>query len=313
MRPLNNNSLVKKCEVETQRLFQLFLTVGEDSHKFQSSETDEVQYFVRERPSSVRSSGSFGSASNISSRGLDDASKFQNAFDHRKQSDGISIPNRSGSSPMINSIAYSPNLVSDSARTPPNSFNASFTSCTPPSSSPSLKHAIERKRPSSSDFSRHKRAVAEGPSAASATFIPFPSEQQRPRSNTGPSEEVLAQTARTIADIGDDIEQEYGNKMTKLTTDLVGFLSENTSMSYEVFAAHVNELVGEDRNWTNLVFVMHLGKRVVRTTSYAGEYFGRFLGSAFGEEIARAGSTDRYVREHSKKKSSAGEEEGSAV
>ena len=62
-------------------------------------------------------------------------------------------------------------------------------------------------------------------------------------------------------------------------------------MSYEVFAAHVNELVGEDRDLTNLVFVMHLGKRVYRTASYAGEYFGRFLGSAFGEEIARSGST----------------------
>lgn len=45
------------------------------------------------------------------------------------------------------------------------------------------------------------------------TYEQYPSEGRRSRSNTGPTEEVLAQTARTIAQIGDAIEEEYGNKM----------------------------------------------------------------------------------------------------
>jgi len=64
-------------------------------------------------------------------------------------------------------------------------------------------------------------------------------------------------------------------------------------MSFEVFAAHVNDMVGQDRDWTNLVFVMHLGKRLFTTTSSVGvdlrDYFGRFLAGAFGEEIAQSG------------------------
>jgi len=66
-------------------------------------------------------------------------------------------------------------------------------------------------------------------------------------------------------------------------------------MSFEVFAAHVNDMVGQDRDWTNLVFVMHLGKRLFTTTSSVGvdlrDYFGRFLAGAFGEEIAQSGGT----------------------
>ena len=62
-----------------------------------------------------------------------------------------------------------------------------------------------------------------------------------------------------------------------------------------MFAAHVNDMVGVDRGWTNLLFVMHLGRRLYKTSSSVGvdlrDYFGRFLAGAFGEQIARSGST----------------------
>ena len=39
MRPLGNNALIKKCEAETEQLFQFFLNVAEEPQKYQ--ETDE--------------------------------------------------------------------------------------------------------------------------------------------------------------------------------------------------------------------------------------------------------------------------------
>ena len=81
----------------------------------------------------------------------------------------------------------------------------------------------------------------------------------------------------------------------KMQDKLMSWLgTQKGSVSFEVFAAQMNDLVGEDRNWTNLLFVMHLGKRVVQTslsaTPNVREYYGRFVASAFGEEIARSGS-----------------------
>lgn len=76
---------------------------------------------------------------------------------------------------------------------------------------------------------------------------------------------------------------------------IVNFVTQNgPNLSFDVFAAQINDLVGQDRNWNNLLFVMHLGKRVVQSSmsvsSNIREYYGRYVATAFGEEIAQAGS-----------------------
>ena len=75
----------------------------------------------------------------------------------------------------------------------------------------------------------------------------------------------------------------------------MNFVSQNSAtLTFDVFAAQINDMVGQDRNWTNLLFVMHLGKRVIKSTVSASnkvrEFYGRYIATAFGEEIARAGS-----------------------
>ena len=66
-----------------------------------------------------------------------------------------------------------------------------------------------------------------------------------------------------------------------------------------MFAAHINDLVEHDRNWQNFMFVMYLGKRVVKTTQSIGgttaDYFRRFVGDAFAEQIATHDNVVSFV------------------
>lgn len=79
-----------------------------------------------------------------------------------------------------------------------------------------------------------------------------------------------------------------------MRSKLESFFAGNNSVSFEVFAAQINDLVGEDRSLNNLALVMQLGKRVIQTTASTTnnlrEFYGRFVARAFGEEIARSGS-----------------------
>lgn len=284
-----NDTIIKQCELEAQKLFEVFLDVSDA--KYQSKETNEVQYQVRERDSQVRS-GSFGSSSSLSSsyvkndslamRGPGDLSYYKEEIEKKRRSLEVATPPRYGSSPALST------LESDSA---------SYLSFTAVASSPPNGFTRDTKSASSG------RRRASRPQSGPQPYEAFPSEQERrSRSNTGPTEEQLLETARTIASIGDSIEREHKERLNKFHNQMVTFLAENASISYEVFAAHVNDMIGQDRNWTNLLFIMHLGKRVVRSSysisAQTRSFFARFVGNAFGEEIARSGSTNQYVREH---------------
>ena len=77
----------------------------------------------------------------------------------------------------------------------------------------------------------------------------------------------------------------------KIEGDLIKYVARHgRDLAYEVFAVHVNELIGQDRNWTNFMFVMHLSRRVVISTqtigSYVAGYFRQFIPAAFAEQIA---------------------------
>jgi len=142
-----------------------------------------VHYQVRERDTQVRS-GSFGSltSATISVRGLDDVSKYQDAIERKRRSTEIpgTPPLQYGSSPILSTSPVIGTLEQDSA-------NVILRNKT---------HDVRQRPPS-------------GP----PTYHAFPTEG-RSRSNTGPSEEVLTQTAQTIAAIGDDIEKVYKDRMS---------------------------------------------------------------------------------------------------
>lgn len=97
------------------------------------------------------------------------------------------IPSKYGSSPVLST------LQTDSAHSPNSSFS-------PPSSM-----AVKMRPHSSGPNSQRTQS-------GTPTYESFPSET-RPRANTGPSEEVLAETAKKIAAIGDEIEADYGSKI----------------------------------------------------------------------------------------------------
>ena len=155
-----------------------------------------MYHIVRESDSPVRS-GSFGSNaenSSISVRGhADDLPKYLDAIEHKRRSLEVPINAKYGSSPALST------LEQDSARSPNTSF------------SPPAPSAHARVRPHSSDLYSRTRPLSSGTSTP--TYESFPSEGRRSRSNTGPSEEVLMQTARTLAEVGDDINREYGSEL----------------------------------------------------------------------------------------------------
>ena len=55
--------------------------------------------------------------------------------------------------------------------------------------------------------------VRQRPPSGPPTYTTFP-EERKARSNSGPSEEILTQTAQTIAAIGDDIDKVYKDRMS---------------------------------------------------------------------------------------------------
>ena len=75
----------------------------------------------------------------------------------------------------------------------------------------------------------------------------------------------------------------------------------DVTLSYEQFAVHVNTLVGDDRDWTNFMFMMHLSRRVLVETSSimkpVSNYFRRYLGAAFAEQIAEKNNVVRFYLE----------------
>jgi len=164
-----------------------------------------VHYQVRERDTQVRS-GSFGSltSATISVRGLDDVSKYQDAIERKRRSTEIpgTPPLQYGSSPILSTSPVIGTLEQDSARRAP-SPQGGF-------SPPSLIGYAQ----SANVILRNKtHDVRQRPPSGPPTYHAFPTEG-RSRSNTGPSEEVLTQTAQTIAAIGDDIEKVYKDRMS---------------------------------------------------------------------------------------------------
>ncbi|XP_057313509.1 uncharacterized protein LOC130654878 isoform X2 [Hydractinia symbiolongicarpus] len=131
-------------------------------------------------------------------------------------------------------------------------------------------------------------------------YVEFPDEVRPRTQSVGPTEAQLREAAQTIANVGDQIEREYGGRMQIVEEDLKTFLRTNGNLSYEVFAAHVNDLIGEDRNWTNFMFIMHLSKRVITTTKSVSvntfAYFRQFVGSAFAEQVAQQEDVVNFVK-----------------
>lgn len=131
-------------------------------------------------------------------------------------------------------------------------------------------------------------------------------ERQRERTlSVGPTEDQLKEAASFIATIGDEIDKKYGSMLKKCEKDLIDYLKEHgRNMAYETFAAHVNDLIGEDRNWTNFMCVMHLSRRVIIGTQALGtnaiNYFRRFIPEAFAEQIAESHDVVNFVNNESR-------------
>jgi len=117
----------------------------------------------------------------------------------------------------------------------------------------------------------------------------------------GPTDEQIAEAALKIAQVGDQIQEEYGSKMLRLDQDIQNFVRDcGQNLTYELFAAHVNELVGQDRSWTTFMFIFHLSRRIILTTgasaSLVRQFFRTYIGRAFREEVASTENIATFVQ-----------------
>jgi len=130
----------------------------------------------------------------------------------------------------------------------------------------------------------------------------FPGFARDRAQSVGPSEESLKEAAVMIQHVGDKIQEEYGNKLNRLQVELIQYVHQTgRDLTYEQFAVHVNDLIGEDRNWTNFMFAMHLAKRVATQTQTIGnnsyDFFRRFIGAAFAERIVENQDVVNFVQQ----------------
>ena len=77
-------------------------------------------------------------------------------------------------------------------------------------------------------------------------------------------------------------------------THLVSYVLDNAAdLTYDRFSKEIDNMIGRDRNWTNLIFAYYVGKRVCLMTSDACStvkgYFEQYLGRSYRRPMQEAG------------------------
>lgn len=75
---------------------------------------------------------------------------------------------------------------------------------------------------------------------------------------------------------------------------MVSYVLDNAAdLTYDRFSKEIDNMIGRDRNWTNLIFAYYVGKRVCLMTSDACStvkgYFEQYLGRSYRRPMQEAG------------------------
>lgn len=99
---------------------------------------------------------------------------------------------------------------------------------------------------------------------------------------------------------GDALYQQYGDRVDGVQTHLVSYVLDNAAdLTYDRFSKEIDNMIGRDRNWTNLIFAYYVGKRVCLMTSGAcgavKGYFEQYLGRSYRRPMQEAGGIALFV------------------
>lgn len=117
--------------------------------------------------------------------------------------------------------------------------------------------------------------------------------------STGPTEQQLHDAAIKIAEIGDEIEKKYGDRMEYIQAEITKYLRDAIEgISYKDLVQHMNQLVSEgDMSWTTFMIMFHVGKSVLLKLNrpIATEYFRRYMGHQYAEQVAQRDDVVQFV------------------
>ena len=80
---------------------------------------------------------------------------------------------------------------------------------------------------------------------------------------------------------------------------LVQYVFDNAAnLTYERLSREIDNMVGQDRNWSNFVMAMNVAKRVCLETSKASStvtnYFRRYISHSYSQAMQQAGGVVSY-------------------
>ncbi|XP_065670817.1 uncharacterized protein LOC136089076 isoform X2 [Hydra vulgaris] len=118
----------------------------------------------------------------------------------------------------------------------------------------------------------------------------------------GPTQEQIKEVAIKLACVGDEIQEEYVKKnkfYLGVERSLVNYITSSPELDYELFAVYLNDLIGENRDADDFIVLLNISKRVITETKSFGtnvfNYFRRFVGSAFADNIAQNNNVVDFV------------------
>ena len=76
-------------------------------------------------------------------------------------------------------------------------------------------------------------------------------------------------------------------------------LDHAANLTYERLSREIDNMVGQDRNWSNFVMAMNVAKRVCMETSKASSavtsYFRRYISQSYSQAMQQAGGVVSYI------------------
>lgn len=110
----------------------------------------------------------------------------------------------------------------------------------------------------------------------------------------------LTRLAHQMQQAGDALYQQYGDRVDGVQTHLVSYVLSNAGdLTYDRLSREIDNMIGRDRNWTNLIFAYYVGKKVCLLTSdtcsTVKSYFEQYLGRSFSRPMQQAGGIAPFV------------------
>lgn len=116
-----------------------------------------------------------------------------------------------------------------------------------------------------------------------------------------PQDPQITKLAQQMQQAGDALYQRYGDRVDGVQSHLIQYVLDNAAnLTYERLSREIDNMVGQDRNWSNFVMAMNVAKRVCLETSKASSavksYFQHYISHSYSQAMQQAGGVAPFVK-----------------